>query len=83
MLAGGQDHHVHRRQVRRGSTEEWAGCAQASFVPLMRELEDFKGYYVIDGGPGVPITISLFDSADAALVSNRKAADWVRPRYPW
>lgn len=23
------------------------------FVPLMRELEDFKSYCLLDGGPGV------------------------------
>ena len=56
----------------------WAQRVRAGFVPLMRELEDFKGYYLLDGGPGVLITISMFDSADAALVSNEKAADWVR-----
>jgi hypothetical protein len=69
---------VRKYQVRRGSTAEWAQRVRAGFVPLMRELEDFKGYYLLDGGPGVLITISMFDSADAALVSNEKAADWVR-----
>ena len=38
----------------------------------------FKGYYLLDGGPDVLITISVFDSADQALASNEKAADWVR-----
>ena len=49
-----------------------------SFVPLMRELAGFRGYYLLDGGPDVLIAISLFDSADEALISNEKAADWVR-----
>jgi hypothetical protein len=49
-----------------------------SFVPLMRELAGFRGYYLLDGGPDELIAISLFDSADEALVSNEKAADWVR-----
>ena len=69
---------VRKYQVRRGSTAVWAQRVRAGFVPLMRELEDFKSYYLLDGGPGVLITISMFDSADAALVSNEKAADWVR-----
>ena len=47
-------------------------------MPLMRELEGFRGYYLLDGGPDVIITISLFESAAEALVSNEKAADWVR-----
>jgi hypothetical protein len=33
---------------------------------------------LLDGGPDVLITISVFDSADQALASNEKAADWVR-----
>jgi hypothetical protein len=48
------------------------------FVPLMRELAGFRGYYLLDGGPDTLITISMFDSADEALVSNEKAVDWVR-----
>ena len=42
------------------------------------ELKGFRGYYLIDGGPDVIITVSMFESADEALVSNEKAADWVR-----
>ena len=44
----------------------------------MRDLEGFQGYYLLDGGEDVLITVSMFDSADAALASNAKAADWVR-----
>jgi hypothetical protein len=51
---------------------------RAGFVPLMRDLEGFQGYYLLDGGEDVLITVSMFDSADAALASNAKAADWVR-----
>jgi heme-degrading monooxygenase HmoA len=69
---------VRKYQLRRGSTAEWAKRVQADFVPLIRELEGFRGYYLLDGGADVLITISMFDSADAALVSNAKAADWVR-----
>ena len=69
---------VRKYHVRRGSAGEWARRVQTDFVPLMRELEGFLGYYLLDGGQDVLITISMFDSADAALVSNAKAADWVR-----
>jgi hypothetical protein len=47
-------------------------------VPLVRQIQGFGGYYLLDGGPDVLITISMFDSADEALASNEKAADWVR-----
>ena len=33
---------------------------------------------MLDGGPDVLITISIFDSADKAFASNEEAADWVR-----
>jgi heme-degrading monooxygenase HmoA len=69
---------VRKYRVRRGSTAEWARRVREGFMPLMRELEGFQGYYLVDGGEDVVITVSLFDSADAALTSNTKAADWVR-----
>ena len=69
---------VRRYRVRRGATAEWAKRVQDGFVPLIRELAGFRGYYLLQGGPDVVIAISMFDSADEALVSNEKAADWVR-----
>ena len=48
------------------------------FVQLGLRTPGFRGYYLLDGGPDVLITISMFDSADEALASNEKAADWVR-----
>ena len=69
---------VRKYRVRRGSTVGWAQRVRDSFVPLMRELAGFRGYYLLDGGPDELITISMFDSADEALVSNAKAADWLR-----
>ena len=51
---------------------------QESFVPLVRKLKGFRSYYLLDGGPDVLITVSMFDSADEALASNEAAADWVR-----
>ena len=69
---------IRKYRVRRGSTAEWAQRVRDSFVPLMRELAGFRGYYLLDGGPDVLIAISMFDSAEEALVSNEEAADWVR-----
>ena len=69
---------VRKDRVRRGSTEKWAQRVRDGFVPLMRELAGFRGYYLLDGGPDALITISIFDSADEALMSNEKAVDWVR-----
>ena len=69
---------VRKYRVRRGSVAELAERVREGFVPLMRQMRGFKGYYLLDGGPDVLITISVFDSADQALASNEKAADWLR-----
>ena len=47
-------------------------------MPLLRQIEGFRGYYLLGGGPDVLITISIFDSADEAFLSNERAATWVR-----
>ena len=69
---------IRNYEVRRGSADELARRVRESFVPLMRQMQGFRGYYLLDGGPDVLITISMFDSGDVAFVSNEKAADWVR-----
>jgi hypothetical protein len=69
---------IRRYRVRRGSAAKLARRVQDGFVPLVRQIKGFRGYYLLDGGPDVLITISMFDTADEALASNEKAADWVR-----
>jgi hypothetical protein len=69
---------IRKYRVRRGSTAEWARRVRDGFVPMIRELAGFRGYYLLDGGPDAIIAISMFDTADEALASNEKAADWVR-----
>jgi heme-degrading monooxygenase HmoA len=69
---------IRKYNVRRGSAEELARRVQESFVPLMRQVQGFRGYYLLDGGPDVLITISMFESADEAFASNEISANWVR-----
>ena len=69
---------IRKYRVKQGSVEELTQRVREGFVPLVRQMRGFKGYYLLDGGPDVLITISVFDSADEALASNERAADWVR-----
>jgi hypothetical protein len=69
---------IRKYNVRRGSAEELARRVRQGFVPLIRQMQGFKGYYLLDGGPDILITISMFDGPDEAFASNEKAADWVR-----
>jgi hypothetical protein len=66
-MPGGGHAYVHRHQQRKTKR------VQDSFVLLMRELEGFRGYYLLDGGLDVIITSSLFESVAEALVSNENA----------
>jgi Antibiotic biosynthesis monooxygenase len=66
---------IRKYNVRRGSAEELARRVREGFVPLIRQMQGFRGYYLLDGGPDVLITISMFDGPDAAFASNEKAAD--------
>jgi hypothetical protein len=69
---------IRKYNVRRDSAKELARRVQKGFVPVMRQLQGFRSYYLLDGGPDVLITISMFDSADEAFASNERAANWVR-----
>jgi heme-degrading monooxygenase HmoA len=69
---------IRKYTVKQGSVDELTRRVQEGFVPLVRQMKGFRGYYLINGGPDILITISVFNSADEAFLSNEKAADWVR-----
>jgi heme-degrading monooxygenase HmoA len=69
---------IRKYKIEQGSVEELARRVREGFVPLVRQMRGFKGYYLLDAGPDVLITISVFENADEALASNEEAADWVR-----
>src|ERR1700722_7762087 len=69
---------IRKYTVKRGSAEEWSRRVQESFVPMLRQMQGFRSYYLLDGGRDVLIAISMFDSADEAFASNEISADWVR-----
>ena len=69
---------IRKYTVKRGSAEELARRVRDGFVPLIRQMEGFRSYYLLDGCPDVLITISMFDSADEAFASNEISANWVR-----
>jgi len=44
---------VRKYKVRRGSVDHLAQRVQDGFVPLVRQMEGFQSYYLLDGGPDV------------------------------
>ena len=69
---------IRRYTVRQGTVEELIRRVQEGFLPILRNMPGFRGYYLVNGGPEVLIAISVFDNADGALASNELAADCVR-----
>jgi heme-degrading monooxygenase HmoA len=69
---------IRRYTVKQGTVEELTRRVQEGFVPIVRNMPGFRGYYLVNGGPEVLIAVSVFDNADGALASNEQAADWVR-----
>ena len=69
---------IRKFRLTHGSAEEISRRVRARFVPLLQELPGFRGYYLLEGGPDVLISIRVFDSADEALASNEIAATWMR-----
>ena len=69
---------IRKYTVRHGASEELTRRVDEGYLPLLRQMPGFKGYYLLDGGPDVLVSISVFDSAETALASSEKTAAWVR-----
>ena len=57
---------------------ELARNVDEKFIPKLKELPGFSGYYLIEAGNGVLSSIGFFDTAEHADLSNHVASDWVR-----
>jgi hypothetical protein len=51
---------------------------EESFVGQVKEIDGFVGYYVIDGGGGTAVSVTVGETADAVEQSTQRAAEWVR-----
>jgi heme-degrading monooxygenase HmoA len=69
---------IRKYKVQRGSGPGLAQRVQHGFVPLMRQMRGFKGYHLLDGGPDILVSVTMFENAEEALASSEAAAEWVR-----
>jgi len=69
---------IRKYRVRSGTVPELARRVREGFLPGIRQAEGFRGYYLLDAGPDLLVTISMFENRDQALLSNESAANWVR-----
>ena len=50
---------IRRYTVKQGTVEELTRRVQEGFVPIVRNMPGFRGYYLVNGGPEVLIAISV------------------------
>ena len=59
-------------------TEELLTNVGENLLPRLSKLPGFSSYYLVEAGPGVMTSISLFDSKEHADESTRVAATWIK-----
>ena len=69
---------IRKYKVQRGAASVWAQRVRDGFVPLLRRMPGFAGYHLIESGPDVIATVTMFENAAEALASSDLAAEWVR-----
>jgi hypothetical protein len=55
---------------------------EEGFVDQVKGLDGFVGYYVVDGGGGNMVTVTVAESREAIEESSTRAADFVRENIP-
>ena len=71
-------HTTVRRYEGVADTDEVVRRVNESFLDVLRGVQGFVNYSVIDGGRGTVVTISTFEDSSGAEESNRRAAEWIQ-----
>ena len=71
---------IRRYNAFEGAAATIAARVNEEFLPKIRQMPGFLGYYVVDGGDGTLVSVSLFEDRAAADESTRAATAWVRDR---
>jgi hypothetical protein len=69
--------HASIREYRTKDNAEVARRAKDGFIPIVREVPGFSGYYMIDAGDKF-FTITVAEDARAVEESVNKAREWVQ-----
>jgi hypothetical protein len=74
--------HASIRRYKSSDAAEVGRRAGEEFVPIVRDMPGVSAWYLVDGGDGTVITITLCDNAAAADASVAKAGEWVAENIP-
>jgi hypothetical protein len=70
--------HAAIRLYRVNDMDTLVSKVDAEFLPKVKEIDGFVGYYVIDGGDGTAVSVTVGETAKAVEASTSAAAEWVR-----
>jgi hypothetical protein len=70
--------HAAVRRYRVTDIDALVSKVEDEFTDQVREIDGFVGYYVIDGGDGTAVSVTVGETADAVAESTKRAGDWVR-----
>lgn len=68
---------VTRRFSSMRSVEEAAKRAEKGLAPILQRNPGFRGYYIVDAGDGVGVSITVFESREAAESTREEAVGWI------
>ena len=66
-----------RRYEGVSDTREVARLVNEGFLPIIREIEGFVDYYVVDGRDGVLVSTSILEDPSGEQESNWRAGEFV------
>jgi hypothetical protein len=70
--------HASVRRYRVRDIDALVDKVESEFVDRVKDIDGFVGYYVIDGGDGTAVSVTVGEGANAVAESTQLAAAWVR-----
>jgi hypothetical protein len=68
---------IRQAKAKTGSAEELARRIKEGAIPIISDVEGYRGYYVVYAGDDTVTAISLFNNFAGAEEANRRALAWI------
>lgn len=69
---------IRRYNINPGTADKIIQRVNESFLPELRNVPGFVGYWLVKADEGSIVSVSIFEERDGAEQSNRLASTWVR-----
>ena len=68
---------IRQGKAKAGHAEELARRIKEGAIPIISDVDGFKGYYVVYAGDDTVTAISLFNNFAGAEEANKRALAWI------